>query len=616
MNDPGLLQVSRVMRAATRVALFVLVASIGGVTFAGQITLTNDQIPPNPGTLKRLKLSRANPPTTQVQQALGNSHPTAKLESLGQSAFAKQHGLQTAKNVQAAIENDNVVASIDPTTGHADVVPNLANLTPAAKQTDPRTVPPLPAQAAQAAQTAAAGLLRQGLFPSDSTHAELGKPQTLNRSQFTAGANGAPAAFNGNTSGPILTSFPVHRLVGNLPVYGQGSRGSIHVSTDGKIHGFSRHWKTATDNDTVTETRSGAQIADLIRQQLSGPAAKGDVVVQDVTLGYYDGDANYMQPVYQYHAKYTVAPPAGGATGQVDENYITGYVAFGTDKPPLETIPTVGAPAGNPPGVPQGAPTNLPLSEFMPVDPPSPAKMASMPPKAVAANDPTVGRYVVRNDYSGWVNSANGFWNGLNDSGYGGYFSNSQYFWAYPFEYQGSKNSYINSVNVAESEVHGNWWYWTTYQNWGDGVSVDSIPYPGLGPNAGGVNAYFILHSCETTPSAADTGAWPDHWWHVFQGMHSVLGYRTIMMIDDGIMYPFGVHMGWGYGLMNAWLNDVISSSSYYCWFGNCPGEVMHGTWKPYGRPSVVVVCGHENDSVYYTAGVGPAGCLNNYWYY
>ena len=73
--------------------------------------------------------------------------------------------------------------------------------------------------------------------------------------------------------------------------------------------------------------------------------------------------------------------------------------------------------------------------------------------------------------------------------------------------------------------------------------------------------------------------------------------------------------MGWGWSLVNAWLNDVVSDPAYYCWFGFCPGATMHGVWKPFGRPSTISVCGHENDSVYYTAGVGPAGCLWNYWY-
>jgi hypothetical protein len=332
--------------------------------------------------------------------------------------------------------------------------------------------------------------------------------------------------------------------------------------------------------------------------------------VQDVVLGYYDADQGFIQPVYQFRAKVTVTPMSGGAN-VTDDDYVVGYIAVGTDKAPLESIPALTDKLIGPPSVPQGAPTNLPLSELMPTEPPSAAQMAAMAHTEPPLGDPTVGRYVVRNDYGGWVNSANGFWNGLGWSGYGGYFSNSQYYWAYPYEYQGSKNYYINSVNVALSEVHGDWWLWTTYQSWGDVVTVDSIPYPGLGASAGGSCAYFIIHSCEVVPSAGDTTAWADKWWHVFQGLHSVLGYRTIMWIDDSVMWPFGVHMGWGWNLTSAWLNDVISSP-YNC----CGGQVMHGTWKPYGRPSTISVCGHESDSVYYTAGVGPAGCLTNYWYW
>ena len=84
------------------------------------------------------------------------------------------------------------------------------------------------------------------------------------------------------------------------------------------------------------------------------------------------------------------------------------------------------------------------------------------------------------------------------------------------------------------------------------------------------------------------------------------------MMIDDDVMWPFGIHMGWGWNLTSSWLNDIASAPAYWWGFG----EVMHGTWKPYGRGSTISVCGHEGDSVYYTAGVGPAGCLTNYWYW
>jgi len=588
----------------------VLLLFITGLGFAGEIKLDNSKVPPSPTTLKRLKNSRANAPTTFVQQVLATSHPNSKLEALATSDFAKKHGISAQKTVQAAVHNDHVVASIDQSTGHADVMPDLENLVPAVKPSDARAHPALPQAAADGAQRAAQNLLRQGLFPSDSTHAALDKMLTLEAAQFKAGVNGGPPTFVADKSGPVLATFPVQRLVGNLPVFGEGSRGSIHVDGTGKVQGFSRHWQNATDNDTVTETRTPGQIADLIRQQLAPLAAKGDVEVQDVKLGYYDADKGFIQPVYQFRAKFTATPPAGG-TNLADDDYVVGYIPVGTDKPPLESIPSLADKPGSNPNVPQGAPTNLPLSNFIPSDPPVQMAAREIPP-----GDPSIGRYVVRNDYVGWVNSANNFYNGIQWSGYGGYFSFPQYYWAYQYEFQGSKNSFINSVHVAEVEAHGDWWLWTTYQDWGDVVYVDNIPAPGLGSSAGGVAAYFVIHSCEVVPSAADTGAWADKWWHVFGGLHSVLGYRTIMYIDDGIMWPFGVHMGWGWNLTSAWLNDVVSSSMYYCWFGICPGQVMHGVWKPYGRPSTISVCGHEGDSVYYTAGVGPAGCLTNYWYY
>jgi hypothetical protein len=430
-------------------------------------------------------------------------------------------------------------------------------------QSDGKTHPPMPKAQADAAAKAAADVLTQGVFGTDATKPVLDKMLTLQAAQFNKGTGGAPDTMNKAKSGPLLASFPVKRMVGNLPVFGQGSRGLISVAGSGKVHGFSKHWQNASDLDQVTEGRTPGQVADLIKQQLAELAAKGDVEVQDVQLGYYDGDASYIQPVYQFRAKVTHTAQAGGKV-QSDDDFVVGYVPIGST---LEPVPSLLDKVATPPAVPQGAPTNLPLSSLMPVDPPgmaeagspsadAPTLLASAGTSSVPPGDPTIGRYVVRNDYSGWVNSANGFWNGIQASGYGAWFTNSQYYWAYPFEFQGSKNYYLNAVNVAEIEVHGDWWLWTTYQNWGDVVTVDSMPAPGLGGSAGGVCAYFIIHSCEVVPSAADTGSWPTKWWHIFGGIHSVLGYRTIMYIDDGIMWPFGRHMGWGSNLVSSWLSD------------------------------------------------------------
>ena len=591
-------------RGLAHLAVPLLLAGFASVSFAGDIKLDNNQIPKPPGQLKRLKLSKATPPNVVMQKVLGNAHPGGKFEPLAQSEFAKKHGIRANKDVQAVIKKDHVVASVDGAKGHVDIMPDLDELPPITKVTDFKTHPALPAQAADRAKKAADETMRQG-FPPDATRPALDEMLTLVTAQYNKGAQAGQDTLNPDRSGPILATFPVKRLVGDLPVFGRGSRGQISVDGEGKVKGFKKHWKHARNHDTVTETRSQAEIAGLIRGQLADLATKADIVVQDVELGYYDGDEEYIQPVYQFRAKVThTAGPS--STGKVtDDDYIAGYIPIGSV---LEPIPSVNELVGGGPNVPQGAPTNLPVSEFMPTEPP--VQMAAA--QEIPPGDPTVGRYVVRNDYVGWVNSANNFWNGLQASGYGGYFTNSQYYWAYPFETGSSKNSYVNSVHVALMEVHGNWWEWTTYWNCCEWGSLDDVPYPGFGSSAGGVLAYWIIHSCQVVPSAADTVSWPDKWWHVFGGLHSVLGYRTVMYIDDGAMWPFGIHMGWGWGLVNAWLNDVSSSPLY--WFR--PGEVMHGVWKPYGRPSTISVCGHENDSVYYVAGVGRAGCLQNYWYW
>ncbi len=592
----------------------LLLAGVAGWSFAGEIKISADQIPKASGPLQRLKLSRSDPKLDFAGKVLGNAAPGAKFEPLGQSKFAQDHKLQgVGPNIQGAVDNDRLVGVVDTTKGHVDVFPSLEKHAPQAAS-DGKTIPPLPKAAADAAEKAAADVLAQGVFGTDATKPALQKMLTLNTAQFNKPSGAGAATMNPAKSGPLLASFPVRRMVGNLPVLGgEGSRGVITVGAGGKIHGFSKHWQTAGSFDQVTETRTQGQIADLIKEQLAPIASKGDVVVTDVHLGYYDGDAGYIQPVYQFLGKVTMTPQPG-TKASTDDDFIAGYIPIGTT---LEPIPSLLDKIDKPPAVPQGAPTNLPLSDLRPTEPPTQiaaagANGSSSPAAEVPEGDPTVGRYVVRNDYSGWVNSANGFWNGIQASGWGGWFTNSQYYWAYQFEFQGSKNSYINAVNVAEIEVHGDWFIWSTYSNCCDLVTVDSIPYPGLGGAANGVCAYFIIHSCEVVPSAADTASWPDKWWHVFGGLRSVLGYRTIMFIDDGVMYPFGKHMGWGSNLVSSWLNDVVASPYYCC--GS--GTTMHGVWKPYGRPSTISVCGYEGSSVYSYGSVGRAGCLQNYWYY
>lgn len=214
---------------------------------------------------------------------------------------------------------------------------------------------------------------------------------------------------------------------------------------------------------------------------------------------------------------------------------------------------------------------------------------------------------MVRNDDPDWVNDANEFWDGLTSFGGGGLFTNSQYFWAFPFEFTSSEGAFVNSVQVALNEVHGNWWFFTTLQNNADGVDITAIPASqGYGAANHGNLAYWILHSCEVIPAAMDAPcpprspapdgrAWWTPWFNIFQGLHSAIGYRMIMYIDDDVGGPYGQNLRLGAPAVSAWFNATLSSSDYTIFFffihprrriveracpwASLPLSVCAGTW-------------------------------------
>jgi hypothetical protein len=250
-----------------------------------------------------------------------------------------------------------------------------------------------------------------------------------------------------------------------------------------------------------------------------------------------------------------------------------------------------------------------------------------VPRAPVREDDPTVGRYVVRNDNPNWVANANEFWSGLTIFPWmATNFTNAQYYWAIPQQYTTNKNNRVNSVNVALTEGHGDWWLFTTLSNCCDVVDINTIP-GGYGTSAGGNLRFWAIHSCEVVPAPDDTGSWPNPWWNIFQGLHSVVGYRTIMYIDDDIGFPFGLNVGLGMPFVSSWLSTLHGASAY----ASNPATIVHGghypgdpcnytgpnsiLCKPMGRATAIAVCGHENDNVFNTQVLPPASCLTVFWY-
>jgi hypothetical protein len=215
------------------------------------------------------------------------------------------------------------------------------------------------------------------------------------------------------------------------------------------------------------------------------------------------------------------------------------------------------------------------------------------------------------------VSSANEFLDGLSEAqlvfGSPISFTDSQYFWAEPFEFVSDKNNFVNSVHIALNEVHGNWGWFSTRDNNDDGVSLSSIPSTGYGGGGGGALAYWIIHSCEVIPTQTDEATSFDVWWNIFNGLHAVVGYRTEMWIDDDVTGPFGLAIGLGAPVVPAWLNEVASNDSYD------DGDTYHdgnrNIDEPMGRASAVAVCGHSDDTANDIGSLGRATCLTEWWF-
>jgi Family of unknown function (DUF6345) len=246
-----------------------------------------------------------------------------------------------------------------------------------------------------------------------------------------------------------------------------------------------------------------------------------------------------------------------------------------------------------------------------------------------------VGRYINRNDnsatgdpgYAQWWQNSWDFMGGLAAADQPGLFDasiadfiDSQYLWAYPEEFTSNKEAYVDSVHIADTEVHGNWHeIWTLY-DWGDTVDLETdVPASGYGPGAGGSLAYWILHSCEVIPTPIDyaapnaNDAW-NVWFNIFNGMHAAVGYRTEMYINDGVMFNFGKMISFGGAVVPAWLGVVIDDSSAYG-TTHYDNKNPRGINEPIGRPAAVAVCGHEDDIVTDIENLGRPGCLQMWWY-
>ena len=499
-------------------------------------------------------------PPDYLCSIIENVAPDAKLMSFG------------TKGASAAFVEDKLVAFVHPTTGESRVFPSLEWLKPGE------------GLAGKASAAAAKFASDTSLFPHDDTVLVPATPITL---------SGSKSDCQGNATDPdeFLAFVSLQRQINGVPVYGPGTQATIAIDADGRIQAFAHRYRPAFVTDQYIVPHSPSQVAQSIVNDLSNTCTRDNVTIQSVVVSYYDGGNGTIQPVFTYSGS---IPASGNATAH---GHISGTISIGNLTQAIMPIPQTDYPSNAPAGFYKYA-RDLRLDSR-------------------GVNGSTVGRYVVRADSFEWLDSATTFLTSLQSaSNLGGTlsFTDDQYLAAVPDMFVSQKNNFINSVQIALNEVHGSWGEFSTYKQNGDIVTLTEIGAAGgLGANAGGCLAYWVLHSCEVIPTQTDEPTSFDIWWEIFRGLHSVVGYRTDMWIDDNVTSNFGLWVGLGAGVVPAWFLEVATNNLYGAndavYFDN-----NRKISEPMGRPSSVSVCGHVDDTANDIKGLENPTCLVEFW--
>jgi hypothetical protein len=424
----------------------------------------------------------------------------------------------------------------------------------------------------RAAFAAARGTLAQGFLPKDASQLVLERGRVLSHARVRLDAKGNWREIA--RPQPRLVIASARRTVAGYSVDGPGSRALV-AANNAPVAAI-RSWKSAAQAGEVkTKHQSAADVRAEVVRQLTALRPRTPVHVQQIELSYYDGNANLIQPAYRFVAELSSDRAAIGGTA-----HVVGYVPYAETSEPL---PLLSGSAAKPP------------------DAPSP------PPAPGAVH---IGRYVVQDDNPGWVNDADAFMSTLLAPGATIPFVSSQYEDAAPEHFTTGSAQFVNSVEIALVEAHGAPWQFATERNCCETVELSKPGFPALGAANGGKLKHLVMHSCDVLPVKPDLANWANPWKRIFKGLHSVLGYRSPMYINDGAGAAFARNLAAGAPVVPAWFCAVTSLNIYQLdpsAYHRCEGEL------PMGRPSAVTACGAGSENAQGSATIEP-DCLDAWW--
>jgi hypothetical protein len=564
--------------------------SVAGATFAAALSNLILAVPAQAAGLNTAGITfGADVPAVQKPLPLFRLVQTAAPASFVHQVLSSRQGMAMEGTRYVARDAQGVMhAFVDTATGETQIFPDF---TPTGDTARPAAL----------IGAASAVFARPDVIPKDATQVRVGEATPI----FGAGANHGADGSTQPASAPkvLFTYIPAERFAAGLPVTGKGSHVTVGIGNDGSIRAFVRDWKAAAPAGMVAPTATAAQVEREIAAQLQPFESRyGAITVDSVKQAYYDGDARFLQPVYEFVATL-------GAKGSL-QDHIRGYVPVGKL---AEAIPVIGhTPAGS------AAPT-------------APVPQSTIGGDRHAMGNPseiTLGQYVNRDCESGanCLDMANAYLNGFDSvaaNTYGPPIVRTQWYWAYSFEVLGSSSSYLNSVNIGYTNPHGDWYLNTTdgaYINTGDPWYVSEIGAggnKGFGAAAGGKLATWIVDSCEVLPSYYDkqytTGNGYNAfspWWQVFQGLHRALGFRTQMLLnEDSMNQNIATSMAEGANADSAFYNGVAAAGTFPTYLDTHLNLTVH-----YDRVSNFNDVRNANESIYSVQGQTAAGSLTNVW--
>ena len=541
-------------------------------------------VPRSPNTLPIFALHDTAVPQTTIYRAL-LFHQASPLRL--------EHAALAARD----FKTNALRAYVEPKSGESIVIPDLSHVTPVISSIRPLDV----------ASSIFAG---KDLLPHDVTTYQLGREipvlGSAIRKPTISGAQ--PQVLAAPTT--RYTFVAARRFAAGYPVYGIGSHASVAITPNGQLSGVLRRWKQASNAGSLINRNNTASVDAAIIKQLAPYTKDTAITVDSIKLAYYDGNANYMQPVYRFTA---VLHPLQGVAADAR---IAGFVPVGQTR---EAIPALRE-----------------MSSLTKVEMPIQSRHPALQHPAILSNIRlqsggtssriTVGEYLNRDNTLNGM--ADQFYSGLTlhlpfFPSFGPPIVRTQYVGAYPWEVVGANaQSYLNSVNIAYTQPHGDWYVNTTYSNYADFWDVRNIGVngnPGFGAAAGGKLATWIIDSCEVVPSFYDLNITTGNgynafkpWFPVFQGLHNVIGFRTEMWLYDGMNTQFGFAAQLGGDINSAWFQEIAADPAYndgYTYLDPHINQYVH-----MGRASTFIDGRDLGHSIYDVAPQSASTTLWNFW--